>query len=348
VLRTYQPKWFAKDVAAGLVLTAMLVPVGIAYAQASGLPGIHGLYATIVPLLVYALVGPSRILVLGPDSALAAIILSVVLPLSAGDPQRAVVIAGAMAVVSGLVCILIGALKLGFITELLSKPIRYGYMNGIALTVLISQLPKLFGFSIENAGFLEDIALIFKAIANGQANWAAFAVGAATLAAIQLLKRFKRLPGLLLAVVAATIVVGAWNLDVTQGVQVLGPLPHGLPEFALPLISYADLGAVTVGGCAVAMVSFADTSVLSRTYAAKLHRPVDPNQEMIGLGAANFAAGFFQGFPVSTSSSRTPVAEAAGAQTQLAGVVGAVAVASLLLLAPICSRSCRAARSRPW
>ncbi len=334
MLRTYQPKWFAKDVAAGLVLTAMLVPVGIAYAQASGLPGIHGLYATIVPLLVYALVGPSRILVLGPDSALAAIILSVVLPLSAGDPQRAVVIAGAMAVVSGLVCILIGALKLGFITELLSKPIRYGYMNGIALTVLISQLPKLFGFSIENAGFLEDIALIFKAIANGQANWAAFAVGAATLAAIQLLKRFKRLPGLLLAVVAATIVVGAWNLDVTQGVQVLGPLPHGLPEFALPLISYADLGAVTVGGCAVAMVSFADTSVLSRTYAAKLHRPVDPNQEMIGLGAANFAAGFFQGFPVSTSSSRTPVAEAAGAQTQLAGVVGAVAVASLLLLAP--------------
>ncbi len=334
MLRTYQPKWFAKDVAAGLVLTAMLVPVGIAYAQASGLPGIHGLYATIVPLLVYALVGPSRILVLGPDSALAAIILSVVLPLSAGDPQRAVVIAGAMAVVSGLVCILIGALKLGFITELLSKPIRYGYMNGIALTVLISQLPKLFGFSIENAGFLEDIALIFKAIANGQANWAAFAVGAATLAAIQLLTRFKRLPGLLLAVVAATIVVGAWNLDVTQGVQVLGPLPHGLPEFALPLISYADLGAVTVGGCAVAMVSFADTSVLSRTYAAKLHRPVDPNQEMIGLGAANFAAGFFQGFPVSTSSSRTPVAEAAGAQTQLAGVVGAVAVASLLLLAP--------------
>ena len=334
LLRTYQSKWLAKDVAAGLVLTAMLVPVGIAYAQASGLPGIHGLYATIVPLLVYALVGPSRILVLGPDSALAAIILSVVLPLSAGDPQRAVVIAGAMAVVSGLVCILIGALKLGFITELLSKPIRYGYMNGIALTVLISQLPRLFGFSIENARFLEDIALIFKAIANGEANWAAFAVGAATLAAIQLLKRFKRLPGLLLAVVAATIVVGAWNLDVTQGVQVLGPLPHGLPEFALPLISYADLGAVVVGGCAVAMVSFADTSVLSRTYAAKLHRPVDPNQEMIGLGAANFATGFFQGFPVSTSSSRTPVAEAAGAQTQLAGVVGAVAVAFLLLLAP--------------
>ena len=141
---------------AGLVLTTMLVPVGIAYAVASGVPGIYGLYATIVPLLAYALFGPSRILVLGPDSSLAAVILAVVLPLSAGDPERAVTVASLMAVVSGLVCILIGALRLGFITELLSKPIRYGYMNGIALTVLVSQLPKLFGFSIESDGPLRE------------------------------------------------------------------------------------------------------------------------------------------------------------------------------------------------
>src|SRR6476659_4429547 len=153
-LRRYEPSWLRHDIVAGLVMTTMLVPVGIAYAEASGLPGITGLYATIVPLLAYALFGPSRILVLGPDSALAAIILSVVLPLSAGDATRAVAIAGATAVVSGLVCILIGALRLGFITELLSKPIRYGYMNGIALTVLISQLPKLLGFKIEGAGLI--------------------------------------------------------------------------------------------------------------------------------------------------------------------------------------------------
>ena len=127
----------------------MLVPVGIAYAEASGVPGIYGLYATIVPLLAYALFGPSRILVLGPDSSLAAVILAVVLPLSAGDPQRAVALAGAMAIVSGLVCIAAGLARLGFITELLSKPIRYGYMNGIALTVLLSQIPKLLGFSVE-------------------------------------------------------------------------------------------------------------------------------------------------------------------------------------------------------
>ena len=319
---------------AGLVLTTMLVPVGIAYAVASGRPGIYGLYATIVPLLAYALFGPSRILVLGPDSALAAVILAVVLPLSAGDPMRAVALASMMAVVSGLVCILIGVMRLGFVTELLSKPIRYGYMNGIALTVLISQLPKLFGFSIDSAGPLRDLLRIAQSILGGQANWTAFAVGAGTLVAILLLKPWKRIPGLLIAVVGATVAVGALGLDESAGVKVLGPLPQGLPSFALPWIDLADLVQVVIGGCAVALVAFADTSVLSRTYAAKTRSQVDPNQEMIGLGAANLAAGLFQGFPISSSSSRTPVAEAAGAKTQLTGVVGAAAVALLLLVAP--------------
>jgi len=330
----YKAAWFPSDVMAGLVLATMLVPVGIAYALASGVPGIYGLYATIVPLLAYAVFGPSRILVLGPDSSLAPVILAVVLPLSGGDATRAVALASLMALVSGLVCILIGVLRLGFVTELLSKPIRYGYMNGIALTVLISQLPKLLGFSIDSTGPLRNVVQITKGILGGQANWTAFAVGAGTLAAILLLKPYKRIPGLLLAVVAATIVVGVMNLDMTAGVKVLGPLPQGLPSFALPVIDFAHLGKVIVGGCAVAMVAFADTSVLSRTYAAKMRTPVDPNQEMIGLGAANFAGGLFQGFPISSSSSRTPVAEAAGAKTQLTGVVGAIAVAVLLVCAP--------------
>ena len=333
-LSEYQAAWFPRDVMAGLVLATMLVPVGIAYALASGVPGIYGLYATIVPLLAYALFGPSRILVLGPDSSLAPVILAVVLPLSGGDAMRAVALASMMALVSGLVCMLIGVLRLGFVTELLSKPIRYGYMNGIALTVLISQLPKLFGFSIDGAGPLRDLVRITEGILGGKANWTSFAVGAGTLAAILLLKPYKRIPGLLLAVVAATIVVGILNLDATAGVKVLGPLPQGLPSFALPIINFAHLGQVIVGGCAVAMVAFADTSVLSRTYAARTRTPVDPNQEMIGLGAANFAGGLFQGFPISSSSSRTPVAEAAGAKTQVTGVVGAIAVALLLVCAP--------------
>jgi len=333
-LRSYEMAWLPHDIVAGLVLTTMLVPVGIAYAVASGVPGIYGLYATIVPLLAYALFGPSRILVLGPDSSLAAVILAVILPLSGGDPMRAVALAGMMAVVSGIVCIVAGIARLGFVTELLSKPIRYGYMNGIALTVLISQLPKLFGFSIESTGPLKDIWAIALSVFDGRTNWAAFLVGAGTLAVILLLKGSKRWPGILIAVVAATVAVGVLDLSTRAHVAVLGSLPQGLPAFAIPWISYTDIVPVLIGGCAVALVSFADTSVLSRVYAARTRSYVDPNQEMVGLGVANLAAGFFQGFPISSSSSRTPVAEAAGARTQLTGVVGALAVALLLVVAP--------------
>ena len=334
VLRQYQASWLAHDIVAGIVLTTMLVPVGIAYAVASGVPGIYGLYATIVPLLAYALFGPSRILVLGPDSSLAAVILGVILPLSGGDPGRAVALASMMAIVSGAVCIIAGVARLGFITELLSKPIRYGYMNEIALTVLISQLPKLFGFSIESEGPLRNLWAITEGVVGGKANWTAFAVGFGTLVLILLLKSSKRLPGILIAVVGATAIVGAFDLAQHAGVSVLGPLPQGLPAFAIPWITTSDIVPILIGGSAVALVSFADTSVLSRAYAARTGVKVDPNQEMVGLGAANLAAGFFQGFPISSSSSRTPVAEAAGARTQLTGVVGALAVAALLLAAP--------------
>ncbi|HCQ47671.1 MAG TPA: sodium-independent anion transporter [Achromobacter sp.] len=333
VLRSYQAAWLPNDLAAGLALAAMLVPVGIAYAEASGVPGIYGLYATIVPLLAYAIFGPSRILVLGPDSALAAPILAVVLSVSGGDPVRAVAAASLMAVIAGLVCIVLGLLRLGFITELLSKPIRYGYMNGIALTVLVSQLPKLFAIPIEGGGPLRELWQLGRAVADGKTNGYAFAVGAASLVTILLLKRFKRVPGILVAVVLATLAVSIFRLDV-HGVKVLGEIPQGLPTFTWPWLDNADWLTIIVGGGAVAMISFADTSVLSRTYAARTHSHVDPNQEMVGLGVANLAAGFFQGFPISSSASRTPVAEAAGARTQLTGVVGAAAVALLLLLAP--------------
>src|SRR6516164_7256816 len=317
--RRYEATWLPHDIFAGLVLATMLVPVGIAYAAAAGLPGIHGLYATIVPLLAYAVFGPSRIIVLGPDSALAAVILGVVMPLAGGDPGRAATLAAMMALVSGTVLILAGLARLGFVTELLSKPIRYGYMNGIALTVLISQLPKLLGFSVESEGPLRSLWAIAKAIIEGRTNWVAFGIGLVTLILILLLRNSKRLPGILIAVVAATIVVGALDLGERYGVKVLGALPAGLPGFIVPWIGYGDLVPVLIGGCAIALVSFADTSVLSRAYAARLGYRVDPSQEMVGLGAANLAAGFFQGFPISSSSSRTPVAEAAGARTQLTG-----------------------------
>src|SRR5215831_6023408 len=332
VLRAYNPSWLRYDLTAGLVMTAMLVPVGIAYAQASGLPGITGLYATIVPLLAYAVFGPSRILILGPDSALAAVILGVVLPHSAGDPERAIRIGSLMAIVSGLVCIAAGLAKLGFITELLSKPIRYGYMNGIALTVLLSQVPKLLGFSVKSEGPLRQVWGIVEKVLTGNTHIATLLIGTGTLALILFLKRWPRIPGILIAVVAATITVAVFDVAKRAGVSVLGPLPQGLPSPRVPFAQVDDLVPIIMGGVAVALVSFADTSVLSRTYAARLRTPVDPNQEMVGLGIANLATAFLQGFPISSSSSRTPVAEAAGARTQLTGVVGALAIALLLVL----------------
>lgn len=333
-MRNYEVSWLGADIVAGLALTAMLVPIGIAYAVASGLPGICGLYATIVPLLAYALFGPSRVFVLGPDSSLAALILAIVLPLSDGNSQRAINLAAMMALVSGTVCILAGFARLGFFTELLSKPIRYGYMNGIALTVLISQLPGLFGFSVNANGLLEKSSAFAEALLNGKANWPSLLLGAGTFAVIMVFKRLKRSPGLLIAVASATVIVNVMDPATRAGVAVLGPLPRGLPALTFPTIMDGDIVPVLLDGFAVALVSFADTSVLSRVYAARAGAFVDANQEMVGLGAANLAAGLFQGFPISASASRTPVAEAAGGKTQLAGVVGALGVAMLLIVAP--------------
>src|ERR1700751_1856479 len=239
-----------------------------------------------------------------------------------------------LAIVSGVVCIAAGRGGLGLVTELLSKPIRYGYMNGIALTVLLSQVPKLFGFSVTAKGPLRQAWGIADKVLKGNTTIAARAIGASALVLILLLKGKPRVPGILIAVVAATVAVATLDLGTRAGVSVLGPLPRGLPSLTFPFVHVEDWVSILTGGIAVALVSFADTSVLSRTYAARLRTQVNPNQEMVGLGVANLAAAFFQGFPISSSSSRTPVAEAAGAKTQLTGVVGALAIALLLVLAP--------------
>lgn len=331
--RDYRADTLRADVLAGLTLTCMLVPVGIAYAQAAGLPPITGLYSTIVPPLLYALFGPSRILILGPDSALTAVILSILLMHAAGDPGRAVLLASGMAIVSGLVLIGAGIARLGFVADLLSKPIRFGYLNGIALTMVVSQLPLLLGISVGDGSALGQTLRFAGAIVG--AGWhgptAALGVGAVIL--LLLMRRWRRIPAVLLVVLAATLLVGALQLD-QRAVAVVGVVPRGLPALVLPVPNWADLWPVVAGGVAVALVSFADTSVLSRTFAARGGTNVDTNQEMIGLGAANLATGLLQGFPVSSSSTRTPVAEAAGARTPLAGVFAALGVGAVLLAGP--------------
>src|SRR5579862_2845247 len=268
-LRQYQAGWLPHDIVAGVVLATTLVPVGIAYAAASGVPGIYGLYATVVPLLAYALFGPSRILVLGPDSSLAPLILAVIWPLAGSDTWHAVTVAAMLAVVSGITCVVAGILRLGFITELLSKPIRYGYMNGIAFTVLVSQLPKLFGVTVEANGPLHTLWRVAQAVTAGAANWTTFGIGAAGLVVILALKRYKRVPVTLLVVAGATILVGAFDLSATADVKVLGIMPQGLPHFRLPQLNLAEMSAVIIGGVEIALVAFTDTSILSRTFAIK-------------------------------------------------------------------------------
>jgi high affinity sulfate transporter 1 len=331
----YQPAWLPRDLVAGLVLTALLVPAGMGYAEASGLPPIHGLYATIVPLVAYAIFGPSRILVLGPDSSLAPLIAATIIPLAAGDPEQAVALAGMLAVMAGVLCVAAGLLRFGFITDVLSKPVRYGYMNGIALTVLVGQLPKLFGFSVDADSLIEEVSGFIKGVGAGETNRVALLIGILSLVVILGFKRWlPRVPGVLVAVVAATVAVAVLGLAEGSGLSLVGPLPQGLPSFALPEWSAGNMATLAAGAVGIALVSFADTSVLSRTFAIRGGYRVDPNQEMIALGAANTATGFFQGFPISSSSSRTPVAEQAGAKTQLTGLVGAGAIALMLVFAP--------------
>ena len=331
-LRRYERAWLPHDLTAGIVLSTVLVPAGMAYAEASGLPPVNGLYATIVVLVVYALLGPSRILVLGPDSSLAPIIAAAVVPLAAGDPQRAVQLAAMLALMSGAICVLAGVARFGFVTDLLSLPVRHGYMNGIALTIIAIQLPKLFGFSASGSTALEASRNFVQDVADGKTVGAALAIGVGCLVTIVVLRSLTPIvPGFLVAVAGAILAVVVFE---PNGVSVVGVLPQGFPHPSIPSVGLSDMSQLLAGALGVALVSFTDTSVLSRTFSLRRGDHVDENQELIALGFTNVAAGFFQGFSSSASSSRTPVAEASGARTQVTGVVGAVAVLILLLWLP--------------
>ncbi len=333
VLRHYQRAWLPKDVVAGLVLTSLLVPAGMGYAEASGLPAITGLYATVAPLIAYSIFGPSRIMVLGPDSGLAALIAAAVVTLSGGDEQRAIALASMLAVMTGLLCIVAGLAKAGFLTDLLSKPVRVGYMNGIALTILVTQLPKLGGFSVKATGVLPGVAGVVRGVADGKLQPAALIIGSASIALILVLREVApKVPGILVAVVLATLAVAV--LGLSDRINVVGAVPRGVPLPAIPSVQLADIGQLAVAAVGIALVSFADTSVLSRTYAARGGYRVDPNRELVAIGFANVAAGFFRGFPISSSASRTPVADAAGSRTQVTGIVGALVILLLLVAAP--------------
>ena len=329
--RTYERGWLRFDLVAGIVLAAILVPQGMAYAELAGLPPVTGLYTTIACLVAYAIFGPSRVLVLGPDSSVSPLILASITPLVVvGDPGSAIVLAGMLAVLVGLIEIGLGVAKLGFVADLLSSEVRVGYMNGLAVTIIVGQLPKLFGFSTDADGFVDEL----KAFWNGldQTNRTTLITGLVVLLVLLVLPRITtRIPAVLVAIVGVTVVSALLGLA-DEGVKTVGTLPQGFPTPSLPWTSASDALALMVGAVGITMVSLTDTIATASSFAARRGDEVDANAEMIGVGASNVVAGFFQGFAVSVSSSRTAVADQSGARTQLTGLVGAGLVALLLLV----------------
>jgi len=331
-LRTYKRAWLPRDLVAGIVLCALLVPQGMAYAELAGLPAITGLYTTVVCLIAYAAFGPSPYLVLGPDSSLSPMIAAVILPLAAGDTDYAITLAGMLALMVGLICIGAGIAHLGFVSDLLSKPVRVGYLAGLAITIFIGQLPDLFGYSIEGGNAIQDTLGFLSNL--DQTNIYTLGVGLLCLVIILGLKRWvPRAPGILFAVVAAIAVTVLFDLA-AKGVDIVGVLPQGFPRPSFPAVDLSDLAPLAGAAFGITLVALGDTISTSSGFAAKSGYDVDSDQEMVGIGAANFLTGFFQGFPISSSSSRTAVAEQSGAKTQLTGVVAAALVLVMLLFVP--------------
>nr|WP_223297679.1 sulfate permease [Catenulispora acidiphila] len=333
---TYRRRWLLKDLVAGVVLSTLLVPQGMAYAELAGLPPITGLYTSITCLLAYAVFGPSRVLVLGPDSSLGPMIAVAVLPLAAGgqDSARAVALASMLALMVAVLLIAGAAARLGFVADLLSKPTIMGYLNGLALTILVGQLPKLFGFKVSAEGLIREIGGFLRGLARGEAVGAAAAVGIVGVVVILVLQHWlPKAPAVLIMVLLSVAAASVFGLA-GHGVSLVGELPRGFPPLTWPDVRWSDLGPLAGAAAGIVLVSLADTIATATAFAERTGQEVDGGKEMLGIGMANLAAGLFQGFPVSTSGSRTAVAERSGARTQLTGVVGAVLITLMIVLAP--------------
>ena len=269
LVRTYERRWLPKDVVAGLVLTALLVPQGMAYAELAGLPAITGLYTTILCLAGYAALGPSRILVLGPDSSLGPMIAATIIPLvgADGSPERAIALASMLAILVGVIMVLAGLAKLGFVADLLSKPTQIGYMTGLALTIVVGQLPKLFGFSVSSDNLIGDIRGFVHGVTSGETVVDTLLVGLFGLVVILVLQRWlPKVPGVLAAVVLSIGAAVAFDLQ-SRGVSLVGTLPKGFPPFTIPNISISDFPLLIGGAFGIALVALTDTISTASAFA---------------------------------------------------------------------------------
>ena len=342
VLRHYQRAWLRADLAAGLTVGAMLVPQSMAYAELAGLPPQFGFYAVIGALLVYAVVGTSRHLGVGPEPGTAILAAAGVSSIAAGDPARYIALMAALALVVAGICIAGAVARLGFLASVLSKPVLVGYITGVGLVLISSQIASITGISITADDFFPRVAELVREL--GDVHAETVAVGGGTLALILVLRRTApQVPGALLGVVAASIVVSVFALD-ARGVALVGDIPSGLPELQLPDVSAGDLGQLLPVAIGIALVGYTDNVLTARSIAARHGYRIDANQELLALGLTNLTSGISQGFPVSSSASRTAVPASLGSKTQLVSVVGSVSVVvTLLALGPLLASIPRAA-----
>ncbi len=317
------------DLVAGLSVAAVALPVGVAYAQLAGFNPVVGLYASILPLVAYALFGTSRQLMVGPDAATCALVAATVAPLASGDEGLYLSLSVALAALAGLFCIGASFLRLGALADFLSKPILVGFLNGISLYIISGQIGKLFGFSIEAEGIVPK--LVELASKFGQTHWPTLAVGAGTFAVLALSARLlPRLPAALVGLVIAGAVVALLGLD-GQGVAVVGAVPAGLPELRLPSVPLHLIDDLAGAAAGLALVSFSSMMLTASSFAAKNRYEINADREFAALGAANLAASLSQSFAISGADSRTAMADASGGRSQVTGLVAAAAVALVLL-----------------
>lgn len=318
-----------RDVMAGLSVAAVALPVGVAYAQLAGFGPEVGLYSSILPLVAYALFGTSRQLVIGPDAATCALVAASVAPLAAGDPQAYLSLSVTLAFVAGLLCVAASFLKLGVLADFLSRPILVGFLNGIALSIVLGQLGKLLGFPVASGGIIPRILEVVGKLP--QTHWLTLAVGLGSFVLLVLAPRLvPRLPAALVTMAVAALAVALLGLD-QAGVKVIGEVPAGLPKLHVPWFSPSLLPSLLSDASGIALIAFTSMVVTARSFAIKNGYDIDVDREFSALGAANIASALSQGFAVSGADSRTAVSDAAGGRTQVAGLVAAAAIATVLL-----------------
>ena len=334
-LSGYRPSWLPKDLAAGLSVAAIALPVGIAYADLAGVPPVIGMYSAIFPLFAYALFGSSRQLMTGPDAATCILVAATLGPLAGGDPEHYATLMLGLTVMTGLLYLFAGVIKLGFIANFLSQPILTGYLNGIALLIIVGQVPKLLGYTSTEEKFLRKILEFFERV--DQSHWPTAALGAGTLVVLVLIMRFlPRLPGAFVVVGLSIMIVAALGLG-QQGVAVLGEVPSGLPSIVLPSFQHGAFNDIFGAAAGLVLVSFTSGVLTAKSFARRNGYEVNANQELIGFGACNLASGLAQGFPVTGADSRTAVNNAMGGKTQMVGLVagGAMLLVLLFLTSPL-------------